>query len=106
MTGVMQTQITANLEGMQARGEAVRLPENSQDHQEFLLASVQADGSVLLTTCEVNDAIIYNVATGGIIDGDVVTTSVEITVVEENGVWKVADSVVTSEDDGVIPCPV
>jgi len=105
MTGVMQTQITANLEGMQARGEAVRLPENSQDQQKFLLASVQADGSVLLTTCEINDAIIYNVATGAIVDGDVVTTSVEITVVEEDGVWKVADSVVTSESDGVIPCP-
>jgi hypothetical protein len=104
MTGVMQTQITANLEGMQARGEAVRLPENSQDHQEFLTASVQADGSVLLKTCEVNDAVVYNVATGAIVDGDVVTNFVDVTVVEENGIWKVADTVVTSESDGVVPC--
>jgi len=103
-TGLQQTQITANLEGMQARGEAARLPENSQDHQDFLTASVQPDGSVLLKTCEVNDAIVYNVATGAIVNDRVVTVTVDVTMVEESGAWKVADSITTAKLDGVVPC--
>src|SRR5262245_10793164 len=34
MTGLQQSQITANLEGYQARGEATRLPPNSQERDE------------------------------------------------------------------------
>ena len=104
MTGLQQTQITANLEGMQARGEAVRLPENSQDSQEVLTASLQPDGSVLLKACEINDAIVYDVATGAVVDDDVITIEVDVTVVQENGVWKVADTVITEESNGVVPC--
>jgi len=104
MTGLQQTQITANLEGMQARGEAVRLPENSQDSQEVLTASLQPDGSVLLKACEINDAVVYDVATGAVVDDDVITIEVDVTVVQENGVWKVADTVITEESNGVVPC--
>jgi len=104
MTGLQQTQITANLEGMQARGEAVRLPENSQDSQEVLTASLQPDGSVLLKACEINDAVVYDVATGAVVDDDVITLKVDVTVVQENGVWKVADTVITEESNGVVPC--
>ena len=104
MTGLQRTQITANLEGMQARGEAVRLSENSQDRQEFIAAAVQPDGSVLLKTCEVNDAVVYNVATGAIVNDNVVTATVDVTAVQEGGVWKVADTVITRKWDGAVPC--
>ena len=104
MTGLQQSQITANLEGFQARGEATRLPPNSQERDEFLDAQLQPDGSVLLKTCSVNDAIVYNVATGTVINDNVVTAAIDVTMVEEGGAWKVADSVVTARWDGVVPC--
>ena len=104
MTGVQQSQITANLEGFQARGEATRLPPNSQERDEFLDAQLRPDGSVLLKTCSVNDAVVYNVATGTVINDNVVTAAIDVTMVEEGGAWKVADSVVTARWDGVVPC--
>jgi hypothetical protein len=104
MTGLQQSQITANLEGFQARGEATRLPPNSQERDEFLDAQLQPDGSVLLKTCSVNDAVVYNVATGTVVNDNVVTAAIDVTMVEEGGAWKVADSVVTARWDGVVPC--
>jgi hypothetical protein len=103
-TGLQRSQITANLEGLQARGEATRLPDNTQDSQEFLGAEVRPDGSVYLKACVVNDAIVYNVATGAIVNDAVVTATVDVTVVQEDGAWKVADSVITNRSDGAVPC--
>jgi hypothetical protein len=104
MTGLQQTQITANLEGMQARGEAARLPDNTQEHHEILSASIQADGSVQLRACSINDAVVYNVASGAIVDDRVTTSFLDVTMVQEGDAWKVADSVITSKQDGAVPC--
>jgi hypothetical protein len=104
MTGLQQTQITANLEGMQARGEAARLPDNTQEHHEILTASMQPDGSVRLKACSINDAVVYNVATGAIVDDRVTTSILDVTVVQEGDAWKVAGSVITDKQDGQAPC--
>jgi hypothetical protein len=57
-----------------------------------------------LTTCEIDDAVIYSVATGAVVDDDIVTSAVAVTVVPENGVWKVADTVITEKWDGAVSC--
>jgi hypothetical protein len=104
MTGVQQTQITANLEGMQARGEAARLPENSLEHHEVLSASSEPDGSVRLRACSINDAVVYDVASGAVLDDRVTTSILDVTMVQEGGAWKVADSIITDKQDGAAPC--
>jgi len=79
MTGDFQFEITANLEGMQARGEAARISENTQRSQDFLRAEALPDGSVQLTVCEVNDEVVYEVATGEIVNDRVATATVDVT---------------------------
>jgi hypothetical protein len=104
MTGDHQRVVTRDLEDRQARGEATRLPTSSRLRHEILSAELQADGSVHLTECEVNDAIVYNVASGVVIDDDVVTKLATAKMVDEGGSWKVADSTVVRSWPGAVSC--
>jgi hypothetical protein len=104
MTGDHQRVVTRDLEDRQARGEAARLPANSQLRHEVLSADLQSDGSVYITECEVNDAIIYDVADGTVINDDVVTKLATATMVDEGGSWKIADSSVIGRWPGAVEC--
>ena len=103
MTGDHQRVVTRDLEDRQARGEAARLPPNSQLRHEIHSADLQSDGSVRITECEVNDAIIYDVASGAVINDDVVTKLATATMVDERG-WKIADSTVVGRWPGAVEC--
>jgi hypothetical protein len=104
MTGDHQRVVTRDLENRQARGEATRLPTNSRLRHEILSAELRADGSVHITECEVNDAIVYNVASGAVINDDVVTKLATAKMVDEGGSWKVADSTVVRRWPGAVSC--
>jgi hypothetical protein len=104
MTGDHQRVVTRDLEARQARGEAARLPTDSQLQHEVLSADLQSDGSVHITECEVNDAIIYEVASGAVINDDVVTKLATATMVDDGGSWKIADSVVARRWPGAVEC--
>jgi hypothetical protein len=104
MTGDHQRVVTRDLEDRQARGEAARLPTNSHLRHEVLSAALQSDGSVQITECEVNDAIIYDVASGAVINDDVVTKLAAATMVHEGGSWKIADSTVVRRWPGPVEC--
>jgi hypothetical protein len=104
MTGDHQRVVTRDLEDRQARGEATRLPTNSVLKHEVLSAELQADGSVHITECEVNDAIVYNVASDVVINDDIVTKLATATMVDEGGDWKVADSAVVKRWPGAVSC--
>jgi hypothetical protein len=104
MTGDHQRAVTRDLADRQARGEATRLPTNSLLTHEILSAELQADGSVHITECEVNDAIVYNVASGVVINDDIVTKLATATMVDERDGWKVADSTVVRRWPGAVSC--
>jgi hypothetical protein len=104
MTGDHQRVVTRDLQDRQAKGEATRLPPNSRLQHEILSADVQADGSVHITECEVNDAIVYNVASGVVINDDIVTKLATATMVDEGSGWKVADSTVARRWPGAVSC--
>jgi hypothetical protein len=104
MTGDHQRVVTRDLEDRQAKGEATRLPPNSRLQHEILSADLQVDGSVHITECEVNDAIVYNVASGVVINDDIVTRLATATMVDEAGSWKVADSTVVRRWPGAVSC--
>jgi hypothetical protein len=104
MTGDHQRVVTHDLEDRQARGEAARLPANSRLRHEILSAELQAYGSVRITECEVNDVVIYNVATGVVLNDDVVTKLATATMVVEDGKWRIADSAVVRRWAGAVEC--
>jgi hypothetical protein len=104
MTGDHQRVVTRDLEDRQARGEAARLPTNSHLRHEVLSAELQPNGSVYIKECEVNDVIIYDVASSAVINDDVVTKLATATMVYEGGSWKIADSTVIMRWPGAVEC--
>jgi hypothetical protein len=104
MTGDFQIEITGNLEEMQARGEAARVPANTQRSMDFLDARLQPDGSVQLTVCEVNDDVVYNIATGAIVNDRVATATVDVTMVLDAGSWKVSAAPYRNLHEGAGTC--
>lgn len=106
MTGDQQRIVTRNLEDMRARGHATRLPPNSQRRHDPRVVRLQADGSVEVTSCEVDDSIVYEVDTGAVINDDVVTNVISATLVEERGQWKIAFSERTKTSPGIVECTI
>jgi hypothetical protein len=104
MTGDFQIEITGNLEEMQARGQAARVPANTQRSMDFLDAKLQADGSVQLTVCEVNDDVVYEVATGAVVNDRVATATVDVTMVLDAGTWKVSAAPYRNLREGAVAC--
>jgi hypothetical protein len=104
MTGDHQRVVTRDLEERQAKGEATRLPPNTRLEHEILSADLQADGSVHITECEVNDVIVYNVVSGVVINDDIVTKLATATMVDEGSGWRVADSTVIKRWPGAVSC--
>jgi hypothetical protein len=106
MTGDHQRVVTRNLEDRQARGEAVRHPAGSQAGHEIKSAELQPDGSVKITECEVDDAVVYVVATGAVIDDAVVTKLATADMVDIDGSWRIAHSEIVQRWQGVVECAV
>ena len=104
MTGDHQRVVTRNLEDRQARGEAVRPPAGSQARHEIQSAELQPDGSVKITECEVDDAVVYVIATGAVVDDAVVTKLATAEMVEVDGSWRIAHSEVIQRWQGVVEC--
>jgi hypothetical protein len=104
MTGDQKRIVTRNLEDMRARGHATRLPANSRRGQRPKVVELQGDGSVEVTSCEVDDSIVYEVDTGTVVNDDAVTNVISATLIEERGQWKVAFSERTETWPGIVEC--
>ncbi len=57
-----------------------------------------------LQDCVTNDGIVYRVATGEVVDSSVVTRSLSATMRLVDGAWKLADTRVLQEWEGVAGC--
>jgi hypothetical protein len=106
MTGDHQRVITRNLEDRRARGEAVRQRAGSQARHEIQSAELQSDGSVKITECEVDDAVVYVVATGVVVDDAVVTKLATADMFDVDGSWRIAHSEVVQRWQGIVECAV
>ena len=104
MTGDQQRIVTRNLEAMRTNGQATRLPANSQRRQDPRIVELQADGSVHVTSCEIDDSVVYDVNTGAVVNDDVVTNTISATLVEEAGQWKIVFSERTDTAPGMVAC--
>jgi hypothetical protein len=106
MTGDQRRIVTRNLEDMRAKGYATRLPPNSKRGHDPRVVELQADGTVKVISCEIDDSIVYQVDTGAIINDDVVTNVIYATLVEEGRHWKIAFSERTKTSPGIAACDV
>jgi hypothetical protein len=104
MTGDFQIATTASLEDLQAKGQAVRQPQAPRHPSTFMEAELQADGSVHLRSCEVDASILYVVATGDVLNDAVATYVVDVSMVNEAGVWKVASASYGNRQPGATSC--
>jgi hypothetical protein len=106
MTGEQRQAVTRNLEDMQARGHATRLPPNSKRGHDPKVVELQPDGSVHITSCEIDDSIVYDIDTGAVINDDVVTNVIAATLIEEHGRWKVTFSERAKRSQGIVECDI
>jgi hypothetical protein len=104
MTGDQRRIVTRNLEDMRAKGHATRLPPDSHRRHDPRVVRLRADGSVEVTSCEVDDSIVYEVDTGAVINDDVVTNVISATLVNERGQWKITFSERTKTSPGIVEC--
>jgi hypothetical protein len=104
MTNDQQRLVTRNLEDLGASGRAVRVGVESLSSHDIRSADLQVDGSVLIVDCEIDDAVVYEVGTGDVIDDDIATRLVEARMVYEAPTWKLALSRITKEWSGVGEC--
>jgi hypothetical protein len=106
MTGDHARLVVRNLEEMEASMRAARLPPNSRSSHRVSTTELQADGSVQITDCQVDDAVVYDTTTGAIINDAVVTNLIVATIVQEDGAWRVALAERTKKWPGVVACAV
>jgi hypothetical protein len=104
VTDLHKVVVTRNLQDRIARGEAVRLPTNSQNSHDIRSAELQPDGTVEIVDCQVDDSIIYDVESGRVVDDDVVTKLVTGSMAQESGAWKVAYTEVSQSWSGAGSC--
>jgi hypothetical protein len=104
VTGEHKLVVTRNLQERQAKGEAVRLPANTQTSHDIRSAELQPDGTVEIVDCQVDDSIVYDVATGDVVDDDVITKLVIGSMAQEAGAWKVAFTEISDAWPGAGAC--
>jgi hypothetical protein len=106
ITGDQARLVVRNLEEMQASNRAARRPADSRSRHQVLATERQADGSVRITDCQVDDAIVYDTTSGAVINDAVVTNLISATMVQEDSAWKVALAERTKKWPGVVECGV
>jgi hypothetical protein len=104
MTGDQARLVVRNLEEMRASGQAARRPTNSQSRHQVSATELQADGSVRIVDCQVDDVIVYDTNTGAVINDAVITNLVRATMVQDGNAWKVALAERTKKWPGAVEC--
>ena len=106
MTGNQARLVVRNLEEMEASKQAARRPANSRSRHRVSATELQADGSVRITDCQVDDAVVYDTTSGAVINDAVVTNLIVATMVQEGDAWKVGLAERTKKWPGVVGCVV
>jgi len=85
------------------QGLAIRRPDQSVAQRRVKVVDVLAE-SATLQECSINDGVVYRVATGQVVDDSVVTRSVVATMRRVDGAWKLAETRVVQQWEGVAGC--
>ncbi len=85
------------------KGLALRRPDPSVYVRRVKLVSVNGE-TASLQDCVTNDGIVYRVATGEVVDDSVVTRNLTATMRRVDGTWRLAETRVLQEWEGVAGC--
>lgn len=102
-TGAQLDNVIEETRRRRDEGLAFRWPEDSV-HAHDVTVAESSPTEVILQDCSVNDGIIYRVATGEVVDDDVVTQNIRATMQLVEGVWKLARATLVQEWEGVAGC--
>jgi hypothetical protein len=105
LTGDRLQREVLDLQKERARGEAMRLPANSQSMSRTLRVDIDGDAAVA-QECDVDDAVLYRVADGSVLNQDVVTQRREVHLQRVDGSWKISEGAELDERAGVVPCDI
>lgn len=104
-TGDQLENVIAETRRRRDDGLALRRPANSITRRDVTVRSVDGDVATI-QDCAVNDGVIYRVATGEVVNDDVVTQSVSATMRRVGGEWKLERATLVQEWQGVAGCAV
>ena len=102
-TGEELAAVVANTERRRDGGEAIRPGETALAEIRVAAGTVNRD-SATVAACVIDDGVIFDVASGEVINDDVVTHNYQIELVLDGGVWKVARIVRVQQWEGVAGC--
>ena len=100
----MLTRLRDSNYGRRQVGQRVRFPENSIYHVEPEQVEFPDDTTAKYTNCTYDDGVIYEVATGRIVDGDVGTVRFSVTFRNLAGMWMLAERDIDGTWNGVAQC--
>ncbi len=104
-TGRAYDEVLTATQKNQREGITVRSPANSQARYEPEVVSIDGDNA-LVRECSVDDGVVYEMATGRVINDAVVTRLSTIFVTREGGRWKVTTAQTDQRWEGVAGCAV
>ena len=102
-TGEELAAVVANTERRRDGGEAIRPGETALAEIRVAAGTVNGD-SATVAACVIDDGVIFDIASGEVINDDVVTHNYQIELVLDGGVWKVARIVRVQQWEGVAGC--
>lgn len=102
-TGEQLENVVSETRNRRDEGVALRAPDPSVASHDVSVISIDGDHAEV-QDCFVNDGVLYEVATGDVVDSSVVTRSVSGVMVREGGAWKLARATVIQEWEGVAGC--
>jgi hypothetical protein len=108
--GMASTHVDPYLSRVQTRifdraraGQRARYPEQSVNKVEPISVVMDGDRAVV-AACSIDDAVIYEVDTGNVVNADVSTALVRYLLLRIDETWKVSEYEITSRKNGASTC--
>lgn len=93
----------ARTEDRRVQGHAIRLPESTVYSHETLSVQVD-DDRAFVVDCSVDDSVLYDIASGTILDDAVLSNEWEITLTRSASGWLISDVLQRDQWQGVAGC--
>jgi hypothetical protein len=103
LTGAQLEQSRALVQERLELGQALRSAEPSAASHQAVVVDI-ADNVALVSDCGVDDQVLYDRASGNVLNDAVQTNRWSLTLTLEEGLWKVASSTIEESWDGVAGC--
>lgn len=101
--GSMLTAAEIRVADFAKRGQAVRLPRSSRFA--VRVDAVDVHGSIAsLSVCSLDDGVVFQRATGHIVDATVGSSTQVVTMRSDRGIWKLADRTAPKRQQGNLAC--